>query len=142
MTKQAEIDLIYDLGTTKKTGWQQHDNPCLSCDYGDFEQAWKALTRNMSEEDRKALVQEISLAIQAQAIFRRAEREAGEFVPQPKLIASWLRKKRWRDRIESRSELKEDKPVMTVARKLTDKEREETKQKAAVAMAEAREKLR
>ena len=106
MSRKDEIDFIYALGTTKKKGWQQSDNPCLAADYGDLEKAWSTMTKTYSDESRESLLQEIELSVRAQAVFRRDSRRVGDHVPQPKLIASWIRKKRWRDQIESHADLK------------------------------------
>lgn len=111
MTKSEEVEIIYSLGTTKRRGWQQSDNPCLAEDFGDLEKAWNTMTAKMDETARDGVIERIKLAVQAQAIFRRKERKAGEFVPQPKLIASWIRKKRWLNKIPSVSEGTETKSV-------------------------------
>ena len=106
MSRKDEIDFLYALGITKKKGWQQSDNPCLSADYGDVEKAWTTITKTWSDEARANTLQDIELAVHAQARFRRESRAAGDKVPQPKLMASWIRMKRWMDQIESTSELK------------------------------------
>jgi len=98
MTKDEELEHLWNLAVPKGKGWQQSDCPVLRADRGDVETVWKKLSVD---------VKTIELAIHAQARFRRDSRSAGDFVPQPKLLASWLRKKRWLDPIESHAELKQ-----------------------------------
>lgn len=105
-SRMDEVNFIYALATKKKAGWQKSDNPCLAVNRGDLEKAWTTMSKSWSPETRCNTLQDIEFSIQAQARFRREERKAGDFVPQPRAVAVWIRAKAWLDEIESTAEMK------------------------------------
>lgn len=92
MTIEEEIEFIWSLAVPKGKEWQRKDCPIVRSNKGDLRKAW--------EKARKITdIKTVELAVQAQAIGRRTDRQAGNFVPQPKMVGSWLREERWADEI-------------------------------------------
>ena len=87
-----EIEKLWSLAVPKGNEWQRKDCPIVRSNKGDLRKAW--------EKARKIVdLKTVELAIQAQAIGRRRDRQSGGYVPQPKMIGSWLREERWADEI-------------------------------------------
>jgi len=99
MDRRYEIQKIWDMSSTKKNGWQKYDNPVVRTAYGDLEKIWKSLTKAMAEHQRDFLMKEITAALNSQSEFRRLQRAAEEYVPQPVGITVWMRQKRYKDDI-------------------------------------------
>lgn len=87
-----EIEKLWSLAVPKGKEWQRKDCPVVRSNMGDLRKAWEKASKLTD-------LKEVELAIQAQALARKADRSSGGFVPQPKMIGSWLREERWRDEI-------------------------------------------
>jgi hypothetical protein len=102
-SKNDEVDILWDLGIPKdaKGKWRFNNWPIVRGDYGDLERAWSTVTQGWSDEKRAETLKDIELTLPEQSKMRKLERESGAKVPQPKLIAAYIRAKRWMDTIGS-----------------------------------------
>lgn len=89
---EEEIEFIWNLAVPKGKEWQRKDCPAVRGSRGDLRKAWEK-ARKLTD------LKTIELAMQAQAIGRKRDRESGSKIPQPVLIGRWLREERWADEI-------------------------------------------
>jgi len=104
MNRQYEIERLWNLAITHKSGWQQENCPVVRGDYGDLEKAWNKATKSMPDHQRDGLMKLIETAIQKQTVFRGEQRASKEFVPNPVGISVFLNKKRWKNEIVLQNE--------------------------------------
>jgi hypothetical protein len=92
LTEEEEIDILWHLAVPAgSTGWRTSNCPVVRTTTKKVRGALRTAKKSIEWKGLKAC----ELAIQAQAIFRRKERQGNNFVPQPVGLSVWLNEERW-----------------------------------------------